>query len=693
MEKKLWFQNSYRRNLIDMHIPDWHESFFSRFNAADYIEHLAHAHVDTAYIYANSCVGLCNWPTKTGQMHRGLKGRDILKELTSGCREKNMNVVVYINIWSKWAYENYPGWRVVSQDGRGTLEYQWNSPGRYGVCCFNSPYKDYVLALVRELCHGYDFDGLWVDMILWRSMCYCGHCKEKFFNETGYEIPATVNWGDPVWHTFIRKREEWNEAFYESIRSLALSIKPHLSISCNSSYYPKYLMGESLKYFRMSDYIGGDFESDRLSHSFECKFYNSVTKHKPFEFLNSVMEPNLREHTIMKSKEKLKILLCSTLMNNGRYGFIDAIDPAGTLDDHVYQVMRDIMAEEMKYEKYLSHDVSFCCDVGIYTNLESMIDPGDNGQRVVHAESHAPHMDAAKNTALTFIREHVPFGILTKYDLQNLNQYKVIVAPHLYALDDQEIEALRSYVGEGGNLYASGPAGLFTAWGKRDQPCALSELLGVSFVGTTKEAITYIRPDEKHKGVLLHYTEDHPITLYCSQTLVKAQEETEVLGWLTLPYTDPKDPEKFAAATSNPPGRHTAYPSIVQNSFGKGQVIYTAGSIEAMACDDQRKLFMNLINRLSKNDYVFASDAPGCVELTMYRQKAENRYVLNVLNFQSDLPNIPIFNVTVRIKFETTPKKLYDVPDEKEIAYDFVNGYIDFKIERLDIFAMYIIEY
>ena len=45
-----WYKNSYRRNLIDMHIEDWNEEFLSQFNSVKYVELLKKAKVQSAMI-------------------------------------------------------------------------------------------------------------------------------------------------------------------------------------------------------------------------------------------------------------------------------------------------------------------------------------------------------------------------------------------------------------------------------------------------------------------------------------------------------------------------------------------------------------------------------------------------------------------------------------------------------------------
>ena len=71
---KDWFQGNYRRNLLDMHISDWNDAFLSQYDLESYVDMLALAKAKIAMVCANSHVGLCYWPTETGEMHGGIKG-------------------------------------------------------------------------------------------------------------------------------------------------------------------------------------------------------------------------------------------------------------------------------------------------------------------------------------------------------------------------------------------------------------------------------------------------------------------------------------------------------------------------------------------------------------------------------------------------------------------------------------------
>ena len=81
MKNPYWYEKSYRRSLMDMHIEDWDASFLSEYQPAAYVRLLKEAHIQSIMVYALSHVGCCYWPTKTGYMHKSLAGRDILGEV------------------------------------------------------------------------------------------------------------------------------------------------------------------------------------------------------------------------------------------------------------------------------------------------------------------------------------------------------------------------------------------------------------------------------------------------------------------------------------------------------------------------------------------------------------------------------------------------------------------------------------
>jgi len=687
MEKK-WFQKSYRRNLVDMHVPDWDKRFLSEFDPKRYVDMLTLANVTSAMVYANSHVGNCYWPTKTGHMHKGLKGRDILGEVIDLCHQRGMDVIVYYSlIFNNWAYKSHPDWRIITVEGKEAGE-----DSRYGVCCPNSPYRDFVLAQIEELCKSYKFEGIFFDMTFWPAVCYCPHCRRRYGLEIGGEPPTIINWEDPKWVKFQRKREEWMAEFASLVTSAVKKLKPEVSVEHQSSTCPaSWQRGVSAKLFEENDYLGGDFYGGSLQQSFICKLFYNLTKNMPFEFMTSRC-PNLRDHTTVKPKKLLEAQVYSTLANNGAFLFIDAIDPVGTLNKDVYEKMGRIFKETEKYEKYLGGKL--CQDIGIYFSFESKIDLADNGRKVTESSGKMPHLKAALGASKSLLNAHLPFGVITKKNLKELSSYQIIILPNVLMMDEEEAEALREFVSSGGSLYASKYTSLISKDGKRGKDFLLSDVFGVSYLGETKEEVSYLSPKEEGKDLFPEYSAKYPLTIFDSQLKLKTKEGAKVLATLTLPYTDPKDPSRFASIHSNPPGIPTDYPSIVLNEYGKGRTLYVATDLEAVKSESHSIIFTNLIKLLSSKPFSFEADAPKSVEITLFHQEDKKRYLINLLNFQKELPNIPVEGIKVRVRLDKKePQRLIKLPEEKELTYEVKKDYAEFIAPKLETFLMLALDY
>lgn len=689
-----WFNNSYRRNLIDMHIPDWDKKFLEEFDPENYVNMLRLANIDTAYIYSSSCLGISNWPSKTGHMHQGLNGRDVLGEIIAGCHNAGIKVVVYYNFWSKWAYDNHPDWRTISAKGEGTAEYLWTE-GRYGVCCPNSPYRDYVLEQIEELCKRYDFEGLWIDMILWPyTVCYCAHCRTRFAKEVGGEIPKVINWNDKKWTSLQRKREEWLAEFAGMITSKAKNIKPDITVGHQcAGWSTGWQGGFSLPFYEKSDYLSGDFYGGSLEQSIVCKLFYSLSKNGTFEFMTSRC-PDLNDHTTMKQKELIEAQAYLTLAHNGAFLLIDAIDPVGTLNENVYKNLGNIFEEVKKYETYLKANMKLCCDVGIYLNFESMITMEDNGKKVMDAVTEVPYVKKVVSIAKSLLNDHIPFGVVTNKNLDELSNYQVIILPDSLIIDQEEAMKLKEYVKTGGNVYSSRNVSLFTKEGDTLSNFLLSDLFGITYKGETKENITYIAPTNTGANYLQNYSIKYPLTVFDSQIIIESNENTITLATVTLPYTNPKDSSKFSSAISNPPGKTTDFPAIVINKYGKGKAMYVSGSIESMNSEDHRKVFINLLGELLEDPLYFTLDAPKAVEMILLHNDEEKRYIISLVNFQKELPNIPVYGIKVRVYLgEKKVEKLMKIPEGEELVYIMNGDYMEFVAPKLDTFLMFSINY
>ncbi|MCL2517939.1 MAG: alpha-L-fucosidase, partial [Oscillospiraceae bacterium] len=489
----MWYTNSYRRNLVDMHIADWNEEFLSEFSPDIYYANLAKGKIQSPMIYLQSHAGICNWPTKSGHMHNALVGReDLVKQLIDKCRAGGMDVVGYYSlVYNTWAEDAYPEWKL--HDGSGTSHRDRGS--RYGLCCPNNDeYRKFVFEQIAEIAEYFTLDGMFYDMLFWPEICRCDACKKRF----GRDLPSEINWFDPNWLEFDRKRCEWMGEFAMIVTNETKRLMPHVSVEHNyaSGVAGDWRSGATELVNEACDYTGGDLYGDLYNHSFTCKYYMNVTKNPPFEYMTCRCANNLLQHTITKTKEALELEVMLTCAHHGASFVIDAIDPKGTMDSRVYDRIGEVFAEQIPYEPYFVGE--HIEDVGVFYSTMS---------RFNREGGSFTNKTCAITTVKTLIENHVPVGVCT-----DVGDYKFIFAPYVFNITDEMTEKFIAYVRNGGNLYFSGAG----------SEKLLNELVGLRFTGNlTKENRTYIAPAKEFEPLFGEFNSDFPLPLEYSLPIVE----------------------------------------------------------------------------------------------------------------------------------------------------------------------------
>ena len=206
------------------------------------------------------------------------------------------------------------------------------------------------------------------------------------------------------------------------------------------------------------------------------------------------------------------LTVCS---HHGAAFVIDAIDPSGAMDQRVYQEIGEAFEAIRPYESYFKGRMIE--DIGVYYSCTSRFNP--DGQKF---SNHSCAIGLTK----TLIQNHVPVGILGNDGMQALTHYKMVFAPNLTAIPDQNAEALIRYVKNGGRLYFSGV-----------QEKLLLEFFGAKQLGLTESDVTYIAPKEKAGKLFGGYNGKYPMHIGFRLPLVGGISEEDVIASITLPYT------------------------------------------------------------------------------------------------------------------------------------------------------------
>lgn len=706
-----WHQRSRKRYFLDYHIDSWNDTFLTQYDPEYFAECCYRSGATAATYMANTHTGLLSWPSKLGGvMHPGHKGRDMLKETIDALHKRGLDAIVYyVFVYAADYWNKHPEARTVLADGTAERERinTEGGPHRFATCCINDPgYHDFSLAELAEICDNYDFEGVWPDMTFWPTVCYCDNCRKRYREETGEEMPTVIDWKDPSFVKLIRTRQRWLREFCQEVTDTIKSRKPGMKLAQQSQTFTwDWMAGASAELSDCWDWMSADLYCDRYGLSYSSKLFYSLSNLKPFERVNCWNVPNIHEHVITKTEDELSQVAYSTIMNDGALTIIDQIDPVGTVHTRNYHTMEKVFGKITPYEPYLGGE--FCQDVGIYYSLNSNFDQEWNGRPVKEAgctfeyqkdnpdyQAANSHMKCSSNAAKTLTWYHVPYGVVTKKNLKDLKKYQVLVLSNVAMLDEEEIKAIREFVADGGSLYASKETATITGSGSYDGKFLLSELFGVQLEGRTKESRTYVSPTEEGKEVFPEvFSADFPVTVYDWQTNVRViSSEAKVLGTITLPYLYPTE-DRHGSILTTPPGRFTQAPAIVENTYGKGKVIYSTAALEIGTHISQREVFYQLIKRLS-GSYCTELEGFQSVEITRFEKPEENCTMLHILNFQSELPNLPIANLQFKAKlFGKSIAEVILLPNETGLQYSCQGDTVEIQLPDLQDYALVCIKY
>lgn len=624
-----WYKGIYRRNLVDMHIADWSDEFLSKFDVDDYYNNLVKAKILSPMIYLQSHTGLCHYPTKSGKTHEYFaKNPRKLNELIDKCKAGGMKVVGYYSlIFNNWATDAHPDWEMKNADGTTWRDHYQ----RYGLCCPNNEkYRRFVITQMKEMAEIFpNLDGIFYDMPYWEVTCHCDACKARWEKEVGGEMPENIDWSDERWRIYVRKRQEWMAEFAMFVNKNSREILPFATCELNfaAGIACDWLAGSTEGINEACEFTGGDLYGDLYNHSFTCKYYYGITKNQPFEYMTCRCNKKLREHTISKPELDLEAEVMLTASHHGASLIIDAIDPDGSLDARTYERLGKVFEKQIPYEKYMDKGTLYA-ETAVYFDSTTQFS----------GDGKAYNKECAIRAGRTLIEEHIPVKVIANGNMENLSQYKMIIAPALEDFENSEVLKFIPFVKEGGTLYLSG----------KSESRLIKEFFGGKITGETygdspfkrvwkgyDEVQAYIAPtDEKYKQIFGEFNDKYPLPIIYKLPIMEGAKG-EVKAKIVMPYTDPDDKDKFASIHSNPPAIATEIPAIIETSYGKGKVIWTSATIE----NDERENFKEIFTQIVKANVEpkIIVKASKYVESILF--KDGETYYLNLfdLNFANDL--------------------------------------------------------
>jgi hypothetical protein len=695
-----WADRSYRRILIDTHIPDWDPAFLEKFDVPTLLGAIERSGAQAAMIYFQSHVGLCNWPTASGVMHGGVRDPGVLANLIEALHARDIPVCAYYSVhFNNWAYLAHPEWRFEhkTRNGMGPLP-----AARYGLCCSNDPgYRAFVREQTREIVAGYAVDAVFFDMMWQPGVCCCGHCRTRFQTETGRLFPERLNWLDPAWCEFQGARERWTLEWADELRALVRARR-------DIDVYHNFAMGvanwsraQGFESAAGHDFLGGDFYGGREEQLVVCKLMLNLSVRRPIEFMTTAT-CDLTAHESLKSQEAHDLLAFAAIAHGAAFLAIAACDPDGASNPAVLEIIERSFSKIAPYEPFLGG--APVEEVAVYFSSASKMSFADDGAELCELATSGstdyPHFHSVRGACRALQVAHIPFGVITRKQIGELARYRVVVLPNVLRMDVEECEAVRRYVAGGGKIYASRLTSLTDASGARGLDFALADVFGASFEAEEEGCAIYVEPASEwvREALAPQRLLSHTLDAGARTGAVRVRAGSgAALATLALPFGHPHPgavgDENWSSIHSSPPGVRLDAPTLVRNEFGAGETIYAAADIEA-AQGVSQALFLAAIKRLlGAAPLRVETNAPACVWLTAFEQ--DERVMVSLLNYQAESPVLPIeaIEIILRPRDGRSFRRAYLAPGERELALEGVSGGVRILALRLELFAMIIAEY
>ena len=119
-----------------------------------------------------------------------------------------------------------------------------------------------------------------------------------------------------------------------------------------------------------------------------------------------------------------------------------------------------------------------------------------------------------------------------------------------------------------------------------------------------------------------------------------------------------------------------------------------AAPLETGKADANPQLLVHILKRALPGPYKFELEAHPSVEMTLFHQEEKERLLVGLLSMQETFPVIPV-GATVRVlpPAGRTIKRVYKLPDHKEVAFEKAGAYEQFRLDPFDMFSLLTVEY
>lgn len=627
------------------------------FNADEFTERLKRCGIDYMTFHVRCNMGMAYYDTAVGIRHPGL-GFDLFGRLAEACQSRNIALTAYFNGGlSQAEWLKHPEWGVIGFDGK-VLDDERLSPVIRPMC-YNTPYRDHLIAMVREVAEKYPVAGFFIDCLSIRP-CICPVCIKEM-KERG------IDWRD--------------EAAVRDFSAFSASRLSKDIADAAKSFNPEYLLYfNCVSYESQIDY--GTYLELECIPSRECWGYEFLPVMS--RYMRTLSDGPLLNMTArffswgdfggLRPSEALKSELLNGLANGMRPNIGDHFLPHGDLCLPVLDEVEKIYGELQAMEPWFDQ-----------------AKPQAEIAVVYPKDVHNIRYDAELRGVVRMLCElQQQFDIVTM--VADWSKYSLLIFPDDVVFDQAISERVEKHLRNGGKIIASGWSGL----DPEHRNFVFPEAWGCDYHGDCEFKPAYFAAKDKFSNGLPNM----PLSIYDDGILLRPRPETLVAANLVKPLINKQwtglYPEYYT-----PPETETAWPFITINN----QVAHFSHALfkgyKQKAPPHLRRIFANVLEQLWPAPLLKIANSPSFLRSTVTRQPGRDNihllaYIAEKRGSESELieDELTVNDLQVYWRSDNRmPRQVYLAPQERKLNYAQDGDYICIQLPEMKGHALIAVEY
>ena len=651
----------FRQVHLDFHTSEHIEDIGKKFDKKQFQTALKKGHINSITLFSKCHHGWAYHPSKANEIHPHLDF-DLLGAQIQAAHEIGVKTPIYLSagLDEKMAHR-HPEWLVRNLDESTTWAKDFTEPG-YHKMCMSSPYLDYLVKQIEEVCKNYDADGIFLD-IAGVQPCYCQNCIAER-EELGLN-PYDEN-------DVLKHAEMVYKRYAEKTRAAVDKYKPNLSLFHNGGHirqgrrdlvnYNTHLELESLPtggwgydHFPFSARYCQGLGVDYLGMT--GKFHGSWGEFGGFKHPNAL---------------RFEVALAAA--NGAKCSVGDQLSPSGEMDMVTYDLIGSAYSELEEKEEWLDN-VESVADIAIISP-EAYVGDLSTGQMTKVD-------DSGSGVCRIMLEGKYLFDVI---DFESdLSKYKVIILPDVIRADIDFAKRLREFCDCGGKVLATGKSALY----ENSNEFCLN--LGAEWIKENPYKPDYFRPLEKIKDM-----GDTGYIMYGNGEKIRCIGNE--LGIRENPYFN-RTRAHFCSHQHTPNSCEYGGAGMTEGKDG----IYIAWNIFADYAQSGelhlKQMAIFALDRLLDTAKTLKTNLPAQGIVTLMKQS--DRLICHLL-YASPVKRgngieviediVPIYNVELAIKTDKKINKVYLAPQKEDIDFTYENGYISVKLDKIECHQMVVFE-